>query len=151
MDMIHVTNGNVVAVLNKQVANWNVLFVKLHNFHWYVQGPQFFTLHAKFEELYNEAATYVDELAERILALHGKPVATMKEYLDMSTVKESSSNESAEEMVQILVSDFSALIQELRQGMDVANEANDETTADMLLAIHTSLEKHVWMLNAFLK
>ncbi|MDG4656252.1 DNA starvation/stationary phase protection protein [Ectobacillus antri] len=149
--MIHVTNGNVVAVLNKQVANWNVLFVKLHNFHWYVQGPQFFTLHAKFEELYNEAATYVDELAERILALHGKPVATMKEYLDMSTVKESSSNESAEEMVQILVSDFSALIQELRQGMDVANEANDETTADMLLAIHTSLEKHVWMLNAFLK
>ncbi|UOY92755.1 DNA starvation/stationary phase protection protein [Ectobacillus sp. JY-23] len=149
--MINVTNGNVVAVLNKQVANWNVLFVKLHNFHWYVQGPQFFTLHAKFEELYNEAATYVDELAERILALHGKPVATMKEYLDMSTVQESNSNESAEEMVQILVNDFSALIQELKQGMDVANEANDETTADMLLAIHTSLEKHVWMLNAFLK
>lgn len=43
------------SVLNKQIANWNVLFVKLHNYQWYVKGDQFFTLHAKFEELYNEA------------------------------------------------------------------------------------------------
>ncbi|WP_028399994.1 Dps family protein [Ectobacillus panaciterrae] len=142
---------NVVNVLNKQVANWNVLFVKLHNFHWYVKGPQFFTLHVKFEELYNEAATYVDELAERILALKGQPLATMKEYLETSTIQESTSNESAEEMVRTLVNDFSALISELKEGMDIANEAEDETTADMLLAIHTALEKHVWMLSAFLK
>ena len=30
------TKTNVVEVLNKQVANWNVLYVKLHNYHWYV-------------------------------------------------------------------------------------------------------------------
>jgi starvation-inducible DNA-binding protein len=142
---------NVVNVLNKQVANWSVLYVKLHNFHWYVKGPQFFTLHAKFEELYNEAATYVDELAERILALKGQPLATMKEYLETSTIKESTNTESAEEMVRTLVNDFSAIISELKEGMDIANEADDEITADMFLAIHTALEKHVWMLSAFLK
>ena len=94
------TKTNVVEVLNKQVANWNVLYVKLHNYHWYVTGPHFFTLHEKFEEFYNEAGTYIDELAERILALEGKPLATMKEYLATSTVIEGTSKESAEEMVQ---------------------------------------------------
>lgn len=53
------TKTNVVEVLNKQVANWNVLYVKLHNYHWYVTGPHFFTLHEKFEEFYNEAGTYI--------------------------------------------------------------------------------------------
>lgn len=37
-------------VVNRQIAGWSVLYTKLHNFHWYVQGPHFFTLHAKFEE-----------------------------------------------------------------------------------------------------
>ena len=145
------TKTNVVDVLNKQVANWNVLYVKLHNYHWYVTGPHFFTLHEKFEEFYNESGTYIDELAERILALEGKPLATMKEYLATSSVSEGTSKESAEEMVQILVSDYSALIQELKEGMEVADGAGDETSADMLLAIHTTLEQHVWMLSAFLK
>lgn len=145
------TKANVVGVLNKQVANWNVLYVKLHNYHWYVTGPHFFTLHEKFEEFYTEAATYIDELAERILALEGKPLATMQEYLEVSTVHESTSKESADEMVQSLVNDYSAIIQELKEGMEVAEEADDQTSADMLLAIHTTLEQHVWMLSAFLK
>ncbi|WP_374718123.1 Dps family protein, partial [Neobacillus sp.] len=54
-------------VLNKQIANWAVLYLKLHNYHWFVKGDQFFTLHAKFEEFYNEAADHLDELAERLL------------------------------------------------------------------------------------
>ena len=62
-------NKQVIEVLNKQVADWSVLFTKLHNFHWYVKGPQFFTLHEKFEELYTESATHIDEIAERILAI----------------------------------------------------------------------------------
>lgn len=55
-----------------------VAYTKLHNFHWYVKGPNFFSLHEKFEELYNEASQYVDDLAERILAIGGNPVATLK-------------------------------------------------------------------------
>ncbi|HEY2420731.1 MAG TPA: ferritin-like domain-containing protein, partial [Neobacillus sp.] len=48
-------SNQLVSVLNKQIANWTVLYVKLHNYHWYVKGGQFFTLHVKFEEFYNEA------------------------------------------------------------------------------------------------
>ena len=137
-------------VVNKQIANWTVLYVKLHNFHWYVKGPQFFTLHTKFEELYTEAALHIDELAERLLSLGGQPVATMSGCLEQSSVKESSGNEAAEKMVEAIVSDFGIMIQELKDGMKLAEEVDDETTGDMLLAIHSSLEKHVWMLQSFL-
>jgi starvation-inducible DNA-binding protein len=142
--------NQLISVLNKQIANWSVLYTKLHNYHWYVKGGQFFTLHVKFEEFYNEAGLHVDELAERLLAIGGKPAATMKEYLEMSSIKEASGNESADEMVQSVINDFSIIIGELKEGMSYAGEVNDETTGDMLLAIHSGLEKHVWMLTAFL-
>lgn len=143
-------DNQLMSVLNKQIANWSVLYTKLHNYHWYVKGGQFFTLHVKFEEFYNEAGLHVDELAERLLAIGGKPAATMKEYLEMSSIKEASGSESADEMVQSVINDFSIIIGELKEGMSFAEEQNDETTGDMLLAIHSELEKHVWMLTAFL-
>jgi starvation-inducible DNA-binding protein len=142
--------NNLSKIVNVQVANWNVLYVKLHNFHWFVKGPQFFTLHNKFEELYTEAAVHIDELAERLLAIEGKPVATMKEVLELSTVQEANGNEDASQMVQSIVNDFNTMIGELKEGMNLADEVGDETTGDMLLAIHQSLEKHVWMLTSFL-
>ncbi|MCR8634306.1 Dps family protein [Paenibacillus radicis (ex Xue et al. 2023)] len=137
-------------ILNRQIANWSVLHVKLHNFHWYVKGHQFFTLHLKFEELYTEAALHVDVLAERLLALGGKPVATLQGYLDVASVRDAAGIETAEQMVGAVVNDFQTVINELKAGMKLAASLDDETTGDLLLGIHASLEKHVWMLNSFL-
>ncbi|OPA80289.1 DNA starvation/stationary phase protection protein [Paenibacillus selenitireducens] len=144
------SNNQVVDVLNKQLANWNILFVKLHNFHWYVKGEQFFTLHERFEEYYNESATYVDDLAERILTLQGNPLATMKEYLATATIQEATGKETPKDMVASIKADFETVIAELKAGMDVAQGAEDEASSDMLLGIKGTLEKHVWMLRAFL-
>ncbi|WP_449537335.1 Dps family protein [Ferdinandcohnia sp. Marseille-Q9671] len=143
-------NTQLTELVNKQIANWSVLYIKLHNYHWYVKGSQFFTLHVKFEEFYNEAAVHIDELAERLLALGGHPVATMKEILEATSISEASGSENAEEMVENISNDFSILTGELKEGMKVAEEVDDETTGDMLLAIHQSLEKHIWMLQSFL-
>ena len=136
--------------LNVQVASWSVIYTKLHNFHWYVKGPSFFTLHVKFEELYNEATAHMDEIAERLLALGGMPVATMKEQLELSVVKEANKKESAEEMVEDTVKDFDKIMASLKKGMDYAAEDGDDMTEDILNAIHQSLQKHSWMLSAFL-
>lgn len=140
----------LVQTVNKQVANWTVLYVKLHNFHWYVKGKGFFTLHEKFEELYNEANQHIDELAERILALEGNPVATMKECLQLATVQEAKGNENEEQMVKSVTEDFEKLVAELQTGIDLAEQADDEGTADMLISIKQSLKKHIWMFKAYL-
>lgn len=136
--------------LNKQVATWSVMYTKLHNFHWYVKGPQFFTLHAKFEELYNEATLHMDEIAERLLTLGGKPVATLAEHLELSDVKEATGKESTDQMVASVVKDFGTIMKSLKKGMDEAAKDEDDMTEDLLNAVYQSIEKHQWMLNAFL-
>ena len=138
-------------VMNQQLANWNVLYTKLHRFHWYVKGPHFFTLHAKFEELYEEAAGTMDELAERLLITGGKPVSTLKEYLQYATIEETSEVLTAEEMVQNVVNDFSQLISELKEGKNAAEQADDEVTSDMFTELIEKLSKHNWMLTSFLQ
>lgn len=137
-------------IVNKQVANWTVLFTKLHHYHWFVTGPNFFTLHDKFEELYNEGAVYLDDLAERLLALQLKPVSTIKESMEIASVKEATGNETADEMVRSISHDFEQMIKELKEGIMLADESGDKITADMLLSIQQSLEKHHWMLTALL-
>lgn len=141
---------DVIQAINKQVANWTVLYTKLHNYHWYVKGRHFFTLHVKFEELYNEAATIIDEFAERILALEGKPVATLKEYLELSSINEAKGNEKEEDMVSQLHDDFATIVEELQEGIELAEQAEDTATADMLTEVKMSLRKHMWMFKAYL-
>ncbi|MBV7507319.1 DNA starvation/stationary phase protection protein [Bacillus sp. sid0103] len=141
----------VEQVINQQIANWNVLYSKLHRFHWYVKGPHFFTLHAKFEELYEEAAATIDEFAEQLLTIGGRPVSTLKEYLQLATIEETNQTLTAEEMVQTIVHDFSLLIDELKTGMEVAEQNNDEVTRDMFLGLIGKLNKHNWMFQSFLQ
>lgn len=136
--------------LNKLVATWSVLYTKLHNYHWYVTGNAFFTLHAKFEELYNEVTLNFDDTAERILSKGGEPVATLKEYLELSYVEEATGKETADEMVATTICDFEKQMQAINNTMQLAAEEGDDRTEDMLNAMYQSLEKHTWMLKAFL-
>lgn len=143
-------NEKVVQSLNNQVANWTVLFTKLHNFHWYVKGPNFFSLHAKFEELYDNASTYVDDFAERILAIGGHPTATLKEYLEISIIEEAGRDYKATEMVQELSEDFKKISKQLDEAIEVASQEHDDVTEDMFIAMQTDIEKNMWMLNSYL-
>ncbi|MBN6888618.1 starvation-inducible DNA-binding protein [Cytobacillus horneckiae] len=136
--------------LNTQVANWSLLYTKLHRFHWYVKGPQFFTLHEKFEELYNEAASVVDELAERLLTIGGEPVATMKQYLETATLTEINNEKTANEMVASLIADYKQLKAELKELADLAEAEQAHATNDYAIGLIESLDKHIWMFTAYL-
>ncbi|OWR31699.1 DNA starvation/stationary phase protection protein [Saccharibacillus sp. O23] len=150
------TNVNVNAsaelhrALNKQVADWSVLYTKLHNFHWYVKGTHFFTLHAKFEEFYDAATARMDEIAERLLTIGGAPAATLREQLELTSVAEARGGETAEEMVEILVRDFRAEAAELEEAIEIAGSLNDKATEDLLIGIKSAVDKDAWMLEAYL-
>ncbi len=144
------SNDKLIAQLNELVSTYSVLYTKLHNYHWYVTGPSFFTLHEKFEELYNEITANLDEVAERILTKGGKPVATLKEHLELSRVEEASGSETSEEMVQTIIDDFQSTMKLIKEAMEEAANQGDDRTEDMLNATFQSLEKHTWMLSAFL-
>ena len=70
LDYLHLDEKkveSVVAALKQLLADYQIFYTNLRGFHWNVKGKGFFTLHAKYEELYNDAAEKIDEIAERIL------------------------------------------------------------------------------------
>ncbi|MBW4083821.1 Dps family protein [Paenibacillus sp. S150] len=145
-----VNTTSLEQVLNREVANLNVLYVKIHNFHWYVKGEQFFSLHVKFEELYDDITLKMDEVAERLLSIKGSPAATMKEYLELATIQEATGKEDTRGMVQALIEDFATVAEELTEGIELAEQTSDQPTADLFIKIRSDLEKNQWMLRSFL-
>lgn len=153
MENYHELNKETAAsIVNDLVANQGVLFVKLHQYHWYVQGPHFFTLHEKLEELYDETNEYYDAFAERLIAVNGKPYSTLGEYLENASISEKPYREkiSAEQMVKNLIEDYRKIRDISVKGIELAGEEEDQVTEDMLIEYKEGLDKNIWMLQAYL-
>lgn len=149
MDLME--NQRLINFLNQLLSNHFVLYVKLHRYHWYVQGRHFFTLHEKFEEMYTDVAEDSDEIAERILMIEGKPLATMSMYLKEATLVEASADDKESELISQLYDDLTQLNKEIRSsGLKLARELEDGPTEDLLLTIQAKTEKRCWMLRAYM-
>lgn len=140
----------VVKGLDAYLANLNVLYIKLHNLHWNIEGPSFFQLHAKFEEFYDGVADDLDAVAERILTLGSRPSASIKDYLKLASIKElESKGIGAEAAIDIIKDDFLFMLQEARRILSLAEEAKDQGTVDLMAGFIGNYEKSLWMINAY--
>ncbi|MGY3791867.1 Dps family protein [uncultured Aquimarina sp.] len=142
----------VVLELNVLLADYNLYYQKLRGFHWNILGKNFFDLHVKFEELYNDAKVKIDEIAERILTLQHHPASRLQEYLKLSDIEEvSSSSMKDTEMIEELLKDHVKILTQMKVILKHSEEAGDEGTIDMIGAYIRELEKFSWMLNAWSK
>ncbi|GAA0878461.1 Dps family protein [Algoriphagus jejuensis] len=141
----------LVKKLNVLLANYQIYYQNLRNFHWNVTGANFFELHAKFEELYTTANLAVDEIAERILTLGERPFSSYAEYIDNSGIKEALEVKDALKMVEIIRNNQNDLLSLERKTLEAAGEAADEGTVSLMSDFITEKEKVVWMLSAYLK
>ena len=137
--------------LSKLLADSYTLYLKTHNYHWNVTGPQFNTLHTMFEEQYSELALAVDEIAERIRALGIKAPGSYGQFSTLTSVDESTGGESATEMVRELVKGQETIVRTAREAFPTASDANDEPTADLLTQRMQLHEKNAWMLRSMLE
>lgn len=132
------------------LSDYQILYMKLRAYHWTVTGPLFFGLHAKFEELYNEAALKVDELAERLAARGARPPLTLKDQLAQARLKEDGGQPSANDMVRNIAGDLETLNVSLRALEQAATKAGDAATQTLVQGYADGQEKTIWMLKAFL-
>ena len=136
--------------LNLYLANQMVDYVKKHNLHWNLKGTQFFTLHAKLEEYYDQTADIIDEVAERILAMGKLPVANLKKALEITKVKELPDGAiDTAEAVRILTVDVEYWIHDSKELVELADKEGDVVTADIFTGYLKEYEKTLWMLKAF--
>ncbi len=142
----------VAKMLNQYLADLQVLYTKVQNYHWNLEGMNFFALHGKFEELYDQINEEIDEVAERILTLGQRPLGTLKDFVATAKIEEAKNAPiDGKTAVQNVLADFEYVIRQLRDGVAVAEENNDAGTADMLTSSMAGYEKTCWMLRVSLK
>ncbi len=134
--------------LNEFLADLNLFYRKLQNYHWNVQGKDFFQVHAKLEELYNEINEQIDEIAEHIAILGGQPLGTLKDYLEKSTIKEAENKKiKSSEIYNNILADYEEL---LKKTMEIKEEAEAEknyATSSLIDEYILEYGKIIWMLN----
>jgi starvation-inducible DNA-binding protein len=137
--------------LERLLADSYTLYLKTHNYHWNVTGPQFNTLHAMFEVQYTELALAVDSIAERIRALGLPAPGSYKSFGKLTSISEAEGGETAEEMIRQLAKGQEAVVRTAREAFPVAAKAGDEPTADLLTQRMQIHEKNAWMLRSMLE
>lgn len=140
----------VVDALQILLADLQVYYTNLRNFHWNVKGKGFFQLHEQYEEMYTSISNHVDEVAERILMLGGVPESRFSSYIQKSNMKELATVTDSEETVKHVLEALSILIPAERSIIELADENNDEVTLGLMGGFLEEQEKQVWMLTAFL-
>jgi starvation-inducible DNA-binding protein len=141
----------IAAGLSKLLADNYTLYLKTHNFHWNVTGPMFNTLHLMFETQYNELWMANDQIAERIRSLGYPAPGTYAEYVRLASIKETTGQPKAEEMVRLLVEGNEAVVRTARSIFPTVDKAADEPTADLLTQRMQIHEKNAWMLRSLLE
>jgi starvation-inducible DNA-binding protein len=136
--------------LNQLLANYQVFYQSLRGLHWNIKGPQFFELHVKFEELYNDAQLKIDEIAERILTLGFTPLHTFADYLAHAKVPIGQQISDANDSVSLVVESLRTIVLLERSILGEAEALGDEGTLTLLTDFITQQEKMIWMYSSWL-
>jgi starvation-inducible DNA-binding protein len=138
--------------LSRVLANTYTLYLKTHNYHWNVTGPQFASLHTLFEQQYTELSAAVDTIAERIRALGHVAPGSYSAYGKLSEIKEApDSPPEAMAMVRELAADNEALTRLAEKANEIAEEGGDVASGDMMIERMQVHAKSAWMLRAHLE
>ena len=135
--------------LNQYLADLVVEYHKLQNFHWYVKGKDFFIAHAKLEELYDGINGAIDEVAENILMLEGKPLGSLKEFLAVSKIEEGQMEAiKSKDIFRAIYKDFSYLLQSSKDIKKAADEQDNYLISALMDNYIGQYSKMLWMINS---
>ena len=133
--------------LNTFLSDLNVLYRKLQNYHWNVKGKDFFVIHPKLEEYYDEINEQIDEIAEHILSLGGQPLGTLQDYLNTTKIKEAENKKVESTLVyNELIKDYSTLLQDVKNIKKFADECEEHKTSTLMDDAIEEYSKKLWML-----
>ena len=140
-----------VSILSVLLADEMTLYVKTRKFHWNVSGESFMELHKLFESQYSELEETIDAIAERINKLGGKTIGTMKEFGELTRLKEHPDKyPDQKDMMKELLKDHDSLIVELRKDIEESDKNKDAGTTDFLTGIMQEHETTAWILRRYL-
>ena len=144
-----IMSKNVATKLNPYLSDLVVMYLKLHDLHWNVKGKMFVQVHLYTEGRYEDFAEKFDEVAEKIIMKGEQPVATIKEYLELASIKELGKKEYTDaEVLDEVIKDFQFIMDEAASLRTYFDEAGEYTVAMMLEDHIAGFEKELWFLKS---
>ena len=140
--------NDLVQQMKVTLASTFAMYLKTHNFHWNVEGPNFNDYHAFFGELYAELWAAVDVFAEQIRALDSYSPGSLSRFSQLSKIEDQINVPNSKAMFKELLSDNDIILVELNKAFRMANEADKQGLADFLANRIDVHNKHGWMLRA---
>lgn len=135
--------------LNTYLANLAVLNVKFHNVHWNVVGKQFVQVHEFTESLYDVFFEQYDAVAEALKMRDVYPVANLKAYLELTTVKEIESKDySVKEVIDLVETELKALCELATSIRNEADDVNDFVLVAQFEEYIAAFQKNLWFIKA---
>ena len=137
---------------NEYLANLVVEYVKLHNLHWNVVGPEFKAVHEYLEVIYDAMALSLDEIAEILRMDDELPLGSMKAYLQVATIEEREDGEvSVPEALKAVLADLELLNAQAR-ALGEAAEGEGHVMLQSTMDAHTAqYAKDIWFVRSMLK
>ncbi len=133
--------------LNLFLANLNVFYRKLQNYHWNIKGEDFFNVHEKLEEYYNDVNEQIDEIAEHILIIDGQPLGTMSDYLEITQIKEAQNEKIySRKIFEAILKDYNILIENATKIKEDADNEKRYATSALMDEYLQDFSKKVWMI-----
>ena len=133
--------------LNLFLSNLNVFYRKLQNYHWNIKGEDFFNVHEKLEEYYNDVNEQIDEIAEHILIIDGQPLGTMSDYLEITQIKEAQNEKiCSKKIFEAILKDYNILIENAAKIKEDADNEKRYATSALMDEYLQDFSKKVWMI-----
>ena len=133
--------------LNLFLANLNVFYRKLQNYHWNIKGEDFFNVHEKLEEYYNDVNEQIDEIAEHILIIDGQPLGTMSDYLEITQIKVAQNDKiCSKKLFEAILKDYNILIENATKIKEDADNEKRYATSALMDEYLQDFSKKVWMI-----
>lgn len=145
-------NSQAVAnILNRLLANEQVLYTKLRNYHWNIESSNFMEMHKFYEGQYTELAVTIDEIAERVRQIGHFAEGRLKDFLKLTDLEEGDYTADQNEQLANLLNDHETIIRSLRTHIPkVEDDHKDIGTADFLTGVLKAHEKWGWMVRSYL-
>lgn len=141
----------VAETLQRNLATTISLYLKFKKYHWDIRGRFFRDLHLAYDEFIAEIFPAIDEIAERLVALGGSPIAAPADIARFSVVDVPTETvRDARTQVADLVADLSRVGKGYRDDSQTVDDANDPATADMYNGYAMTIDKIRWMLQAIM-
>lgn len=151
IDLPQEVRDRVIATLNQSLAETTDLKSQVKQAHWNVKGLDFYQLHELFDEMASELEEFIDMIAERVTALGGLALGTIRIAASNSTLPEYPTDIFVgKDHITALADRYGIYAKAVRDAIDVADDLGDADTADLFTEVSREIDKRLWFLEAHL-